>query len=98
MMIKKILEQVDGSTHPIARAIHQGPHCKVLAIAFKKGMRLKEHQTALPATLAVLSGAVTYYAGEVIKPLEQYEATDIPVGVPHSVACTADALCLLIQG
>jgi quercetin dioxygenase-like cupin family protein len=98
MIIKEIVQQVASSTHPVARAIHQGPHCKVLAMAFKKGMRLKEHQTALPATLTVLSGAVTYYEGDVQKLLEQYDATEIPVGVVHSVECTLDALCLLIQG
>jgi quercetin dioxygenase-like cupin family protein len=98
MIIKEIAQQVAGSTHPVARAIHQGPHCKALAIAFTKGMRLKDHKTALPATLIVLSGTVVYQEGDLQKELGQYDTTDIPVGVVHAVDCTADAICLLIQG
>ncbi len=98
MIIKELMQQVAESTHPLARAIHQGPHCKALAMAFTKGMWLKEHRTALPATLAVLSGTVVYREGEGQKTLGQYDTTEIPVGVLHAVECTADALCLLIQG
>lgn len=98
MIIKEIKAQVASSAHPIARALHQGPHCKALAIAFTKGMWLKEHRTNLPATLTVLNGAVVYHEGEGQKPLTQYDSTSIPVGVLHAVECTEDAICLLIQG
>lgn len=98
MIIQAIMQQVTGAAHPVARAIHQGPHCKALAIAFTKGMWLKEHRTALPATLTVLNGTVVYHEGERQQPLVQYDTTLIPVGVLHAVECTADAVCLLIQG
>ncbi len=98
MIIKDILAQLETATHPVAKAIHKGEHFKVLAIGFKKGMILKEHTTALPAKLSVLFGAVLYKEGAIVKTLLQYDETDIPVDIVHSVECTEDALCLLTQG
>lgn len=98
MIIKEMIQQVAGSVHPVAKALHQGPHCKALAIAFAKGMWLKEHRTNLPATLTVLNGTVVYHEEGSQKALEQYDTIKIPVGVLHAVECTTDAICLLIQG
>lgn len=98
MIIKDLLLQLETSLHPVAKAIHKGEHFKVLALAFKKGMSLKEHKTSLNAKLVVLSGEVIYKEGDIIKKLVQYDETDIPLGVMHSVDCTEDALCILTQG
>jgi quercetin dioxygenase-like cupin family protein len=98
MIIQEILQQVAGSAHPVAKAIHHGPHGRALAMAFAKGMWLKEHRTALPATLLVINGTVVYHEGERQVTLGQYDTVAIPVNVLHAVECTADAICLLIQG
>ena len=97
-MIKEILLQLENSVSPVAKAIHKGENFKVLAIGFKKGMILKEHKTKLPAKLTVLKGRVNYSEGTKSKELNQYDETDIPVEVLHSVVCIDDALCLLTQG
>ncbi len=98
MIIKEILEQLKTSKSPVAKALHKGEHFKVLALALSKGMILKEHKTALPAKLVVLSGSVIYNEGDKHLTLNQYDQTDIPVSIIHSVECTSDALCLLTQG
>jgi quercetin dioxygenase-like cupin family protein len=98
MIIQDILKQLETSTHPVAKAIHKGDHFKVLAIAFKKGMILKEHKTSNTAKLTVLSGSVIYHQNEIHQLLHQYEEVDIPTEVIHSVECTQDAICLLTQG
>lgn len=98
MIIKEILEQLKTSKNPVAKAIHKGEHFKVLALALNKGMILKEHKTSLPAKLVVLSGSVIYNEGEKHLTLNQFDQTDIPLGIIHSVECTSDALCLITQG
>jgi quercetin dioxygenase-like cupin family protein len=98
MIIKEILHQLETAQNPVAKAIHKGEHFKVLAIGFKKGMHLKAHKTNLAAKLTVLSGAVIYKQGDLIKTLLQFDETDIPIGIIHEVECTKDALCLLTQG
>lgn len=98
MILQDILQQVETATHPVAKAIHKGENFKVLAIAFKKNMVLKEHKTAIPAKLTVFSGVVIYEEGTIQKTLKQYEETDIPINIIHSVKCVEDALCLLTQG
>lgn len=98
MIIKELLQQLAASSNPVAKPLHKTEHCKVIAIGFKKGMILKEHKTALPAKLTVLYGSVLYKEGQVIKALLQYDETEIPENVIHSVECTEDALCILIQG
>jgi len=98
MIIKDILLQLETSSHPVAKAIHKGEHFKVLTIAFKKGMILKEHKTSLPAKLTVFSGKVIYRQEELVKELHQYDETDIPAGITHAVECLDDAVWLLTQG
>jgi quercetin dioxygenase-like cupin family protein len=98
MTIKNVLELLELATTPVAKVIHKGDHFKVLALAFKKGMILKEHKSNLPAKLTVLEGSVIYFENDGQKVLNKYETTDIPIGVIHSVECTQDALCLLTQG
>jgi len=98
MTIKDVLQQLDTSTHPVAKALHKGEHFKVLVLGFKKGMVLKEHKTSLPAKLTVFSGKVVYVEMGSSKKLHPYDETDIPVGVIHSVECLEDAICLLTQG
>jgi quercetin dioxygenase-like cupin family protein len=98
MIINDVLQQLETSTHPVAKALHKGEHFKVLVMGFKKGMVLKEHKTSLPAKLTIFSGKVIYIEIGVSKNLNQYDETDIPVGIVHSVECTEDAICLLTQG
>ena len=98
MTIINTLAELQNSAHPVARALHKGEHFKVLIIAFKKGMILKEHKAHLPSKLTVLEGRVTYREGDKIIALEKFEETPIPVEVIHSVEAVEDSLCLLTQG
>jgi quercetin dioxygenase-like cupin family protein len=98
MILKEIIEQLNTSTHPIAKALHKGQHFKVLAIGFKNGMVLKEHQTNLPTKLFVLQGAVIYKQNAVSTTLTLFDELDIPINCAHSVEAIADSICLLTQG
>ena len=98
MKLKQILVDIETAKHPIANTLHKGGHFKVLALAFKKGMILKEHQAHLPTKLFVLSGKVIYKQGDEVTSLSQYEEQEIPVDILHSVEAIEDSLCLLTQG
>ncbi len=98
MILKEIVADIETAKHPIAKALHKGEYFKVLALAFKKGMVLKEHQAHLPTKLFVLSGKVIYKQGDAITTLSQYEEQEIPVNVLHSVEAIEESLCLLTQG
>jgi quercetin dioxygenase-like cupin family protein len=82
----------------VARAIRVGEGFKVLAIAFKSGMTLKDHRTKLPTGITVLNGKVIYRQAEFEKELCQYDSFEIPVNEIHSVVAITDSMCLLIQG
>ena len=97
-MIREMIDEVETSAHPVARALHKGEHFKILVIAFKKGMKLKDHQTHLNAKLTVLEGHIAYIQGESKIKLIKFEDIDIPVNVIHSVEALQDSLCLLSQG
>ncbi|MFB6454198.1 hypothetical protein ACE38W_02920 [Chitinophaga sp. Hz27] len=96
--LQQMMEQLEQAAHPMAKALYKGQGTKVLALAFKKGMRLKDHKAHEPTTLYVLSGSVMYEQGDEKKALTQYEQTSIPVEVVHAVVATEDSLCLLVQG
>jgi quercetin dioxygenase-like cupin family protein len=97
-VINELFEQLEKANHPIARSIHKGDQCKVLAIGFKARMILKDHKTHLPSKLTVIHGAVFYREGERVIQLKQYDEITVPTEIVHSVEAIDDSLCLLIQG
>jgi len=96
--IAGIMDQLKDSSHPVAKSIHHQEHTNVLAIAFKKGMQLKDHKTARTSTLFVVRGTVLYIQGDVETSLHEFEDLQIPVNIIHAVTALEDSLCLLIQG
>lgn len=98
MILKEIALQLETSTHPVAKAFHKGEHFRVLAVGFKKGMVLKEHQTHLPTKLFVIKGKVIYVQGDMETTLSYMDEIEIPVNILHSVEALEDSLCLLTQG
>lgn len=98
MIIQELFQQLETSSHPVARALHKTDYSKALVIGFKKGMIMKEHKNSLPAKLFVLYGTVLYKEGVLAKILYQHEETPIPQNIIHSVECIEDALCILVQG
>jgi len=98
MSVKSAIEQAEKAGHPVASAIKKGIHSRVLAIAFKKGMRFKEHMTHLPSKLVVLSGKIFYIQNSKKTELNKYDELQIPVNVMHTIEASEPSLCLLIQG
>ena len=98
MIIKNVLSQLESAAGPVVKAWQKNEHGKVLVLGFKKGMILKEHQTALPAKLLIIDGRVSYREGITSVTINKFEDMDIPVNVPHSVEALEDSICLLIQG
>ncbi len=98
MVIKEIKEELETSSHPVAKSLHNGKGFNVLVIGFRKGMVLKEHKAHKPSKLTVLEGSVLYQEKDRIVKLEQYEEVMIPLEVIHSVQANESSLCLLTQG
>ena len=98
MSLQEILSEVKEASKPVTRLVRSGEGYKMMGMAFLKGMELKEHHSNKPAKLIVLQGSVDYLEGNELRNLKALEETEIPVNVKHSVVCTEDALCLLIQG
>lgn len=96
MIIKEVLHLLEEAEHPVARALHKTEHCKALIIGFKKGMILKEHKTTVGGKLTVLNGSVMYKQENIFKELNQYDETEIPANILHSVTAVEDSLCLVL--
>jgi hypothetical protein len=43
MLLKKLLQLLQTSQHPVAKAFHKGTHFRILIMTFNKGMTLKDH-------------------------------------------------------
>ncbi|KAB2916480.1 MAG: hypothetical protein F9K23_07705 [Bacteroidetes bacterium] len=98
MVIEAALKELEHATHPVAKIVHNDANCKTLVLAFKKGMKLKEHKTNTPTTLLVLEGEITYSVAEENITLKKFSQLGIPVGLLHAVEANEDSVCLLIQG
>ena len=98
MIIKEILSELEMKDHPVAKALFKNEGFKVLVLAFKKGMVLKEHKAHVPTKLVILEGKVIYKSEAVEIELEKYDEFEIPVNDLHAVNATEDAVCMLIQG
>jgi quercetin dioxygenase-like cupin family protein len=98
MLIKEILKELETNKHPVAKAFHKGTHFRVLVMAFKKGMKLKDHQAHLNSKFVVIEGKVVYFEHDKQIELSKFDEVYIPVDVRHSVQAMEDSLCLLTQG
>ena len=98
MIIKEILSELEMKDHPVAKALFINEGFKVLVLAFKKGMVLKEHIAHVPTKLVILEGKVIYKSEAIEIELEKYDEFEIPVNDLHAVNATEDAVCMLIQG
>ena len=98
MIIKEILSELEMKDHPVAKALFKKEGFKVLVLAFKDGMVLKEHKANVPTKLVVLEGSVNYKSETTEIELGKYDEFEIPVDEVHAVHATANALCMLVQG
>lgn len=98
MLIKEILSELDMKDHPVSKALFKKEGFKVLVLAFKEGMVLKEHKANVPTKLVVLEGSVKYKSETTEIELGKYDEFEIPVNELHAVDALADAVCMLIQG
>jgi quercetin dioxygenase-like cupin family protein len=96
--LKSMLQEVEQSSHPVAKALQKTELNKVLAIAFKKGMFLKEHKANLFTTIYLLEGKMKYQDAERDILMEQYGEVEILSNLPHAVEALEDSLLLLVQG
>ncbi len=98
MVIKDILSELETKDHPVAKALYKKEGFKVLMLAFKKGMILKEHKAHMPTKLVVLDGKVTYRSEALEIKLDKFDEFEIPVDDLHAVYALEDSLCMLLQG
>ena len=98
MIIKEILADLETKDHPVAKALYKKDGFKVLMLAFKKGMILKEHKAHVPTKLVVLEGSVKYISESTEIELGKYDEFDIPVNDLHAVSALENSLCMLLQG
>ncbi len=98
MIIKQVLARLGEAESPVVQVLQQQSAGKVLALGFKKGMALKQHQTVIPAKLVVISGSVVYKQDDRSVTLSKFSDLDIPVKVMHSVEALEESVCLLILG
>ena len=98
MIIKEILSELETKDHPVAKALYKKDGFKVLMLAFKKGMILKEHKAHVPTKLVVLDGSVKYISEITEIELGKYDEFEIPINELHAVNALADSVCMLIQG
>jgi quercetin dioxygenase-like cupin family protein len=98
MIIQEVLSQLEITKHPVAKLLHKMEHGKILVLAFKAGMQLKDHRTPFLSLLLVLNGRVEFKQGDVVTTMRKYDEMQIYPEVIHAVTCWEDALCLLFQG
>lgn len=98
MIIKELLAELETRENPAAKALYKTEGFKVLVMAFKNGMILKEHKANVPTKLVVLNGKINYKSDSDNIELSQYEEFEIPVHDVHMVIALEDSLCILIQG
>ena len=98
MIIKETLAELELKDHPVAKALYKTEGFKVLVLAFKKDMLLKEHKAHVPTKLVVIKGEVIYKSETTELSLSCYDEFEIPVNELHSVYAKENSLCLLIQG
>ncbi len=97
MTISNMLKELETTEHPVAKIFHKGENSRVLIIAFKKGMSLKEHKAQLTSKLLVLEGSVDYTTEEISVTLNKYDEVNIAANLIHAVTAKENSICILTQ-
>jgi quercetin dioxygenase-like cupin family protein len=98
MTINDAVTELESKSHPVSKLLHTSHSVKILVIAFKNTMILKEHKTTIYAKLIVLKGKINYCANAIKKIMGEFDEHEIPINETHSVEALEDSICLLIQG
>jgi quercetin dioxygenase-like cupin family protein len=98
MTIKDVLTELEIKDQPVSKALYKKEGIKILVLAFKKDMLLKEHKANVPTKLVVLNGEVIYKSATSEQYLNCFDEFEIPMNELHGVIAKEDSLCLLIQG
>lgn len=97
MILKEILSEITSTDKPVVRKLQNGKDQQVLAIGLRKNALLKEHTSAVPATLYVLQGEVIYNTGGEAYNVKKFEEQVIIPGEAHSVTAIENSLFLVIK-
>jgi quercetin dioxygenase-like cupin family protein len=98
MVIQDVMAALSEAAGPVVKVLVKGDHSKVIVLGFKKGMTLREHQTAVTTRLVVIEGQVNYFSADGNVMMNKFDDLEIPVNVPHSVQALDESICFLIQG
>ncbi len=98
MIIKQAIAELELKNSPVAKLMHTGVAFKVIVLAFKRGMVLRNQKNSVPTKLIILNGNVKYSSGNLIRIIDMYEEIEIPFEETHTIEAIQDSLCLLIQG
>jgi quercetin dioxygenase-like cupin family protein len=98
MTVQKILDQLEDSDNPVAKALHVGESFKVLVFGFKKGMKLADNITHHPAKLLVMKGDIIYKRSNRDTRMKEFDEVEIPPEIPHTISALGDSLLLFTQG
>jgi quercetin dioxygenase-like cupin family protein len=71
------------------------PTLRVVLLLLGKGTEISEHQAAGPLTFHVLSGSVTFRAGDRVERLGSGELIVLESAVAHEVEALEESVCLL---
>lgn len=96
MILKQMMEDLESKSGPIAKQLYKNQMTKVLAIAFKKNMILKEHKAPGLTRLFVMAGKIEYRSNPQTLILNEYDEMEIPLDEVHSVYAIEDSLITLI--
>jgi quercetin dioxygenase-like cupin family protein len=71
------------------------PGLRLVLMLLGKGTRISEHQAAGPLTFHVLSGSVTFRAGDRAEALRSGELIVLESAIAHEVEALEESACLL---
>jgi quercetin dioxygenase-like cupin family protein len=74
------------------------PALRVVLMLLGKGTKISEHQAAGPLTFHVLSGSVTFRAGDRTETLGSGELIVLESAIAHEVEAREESACLLTLG
>jgi quercetin dioxygenase-like cupin family protein len=74
------------------------PALRVVVMLLGKGTKISEHQAAGPLTFHVLSGSVTFRAGDRTETLGSGELIVLESAIAHEVEAREESACLLTLG
>ena len=96
MEIRRLLHDIEYNEHkPAIKVLIDNDYTKEIRIAFKHFQHMKEHKTAFPIAVQIVTGCIEFGVAGTPHKLNTGDLITLPADIPHDLIALEDSIVRL---